>query len=351
MSGGRAEGVQARIVFLGAAGGPTVAAHRHAIATAFVLGEDVYLIDADLGVTSQYVDARLRLDRLRAVLITHMHGDHVCDLFNLFMFGAQTVHEPRRGIRDQVTVIGPGPQSAVRTGLQPYGTPPFAGVGGLLEHSYLGQAATLNAWAIGKADLRELIDLHEIQDAGPELSTVLDNGEVTIRAVVVPHLPTSYAYRIDSAAGSVVFSGDTGPSEAVADLARGADVLAHEVMDIDAMIAEGFPEDLADVFKSVHTEVSDVGRIAAAAGVPTLALNHFVSAPRTTAPQQWIKRISEHYDGRIIVAEDLMSLPVRRATGRRDLADTHQAHRHLALAPPRPIGEHAGPGACHASER
>jgi len=66
---------------------------------------------------------------------------------------------------------------------------------------------------------------------------VLDNGEVTIRAVIVPHLSTSYAYRIDSAAGAVVFSGDTGPSEAVSDLARGADVLVHEVMDIDAMIA------------------------------------------------------------------------------------------------------------------
>jgi hypothetical protein len=61
----------------------------------------------------------------------------------------------------------------------------------------------------------------------------------------------------------------------------------------------------------VHTEVSHVGRIAAAAGVPTLALNHFVPASRTTAPQQWTKRISEHYDGRIIVAEDLTSLPVR----------------------------------------
>jgi ribonuclease BN (tRNA processing enzyme) len=141
-----------RIVFLGTAGGPTVAAHRHGIATAFVVGEDVYLIDAGVGVISQYVDARLRLDRLRAVLLTHMHGDHVCDLFNLF--------------------------------------------------------------------------------------------------------------------------------------------------------------------KSVHTEVSDVGRIAAAAGVPTPALNHFVPASRTTAPQQWIKRISEHFNGRIIVAEDLMSLPVRRATGR-----------------------------------
>jgi ribonuclease BN (tRNA processing enzyme) len=303
---------QARIVFLGTAGGPTLAERRHGIATAFVLGQDVYLIDAGLGVASQYVDAGLRLDRLRAVLLTHMHGDHVCDLFNLFMFGARTVHEPRLGIENPVKVIGPGPAPASSGSFQPYGPPPFPGVAGLLEHSYAGQAATLTAWAMGKADLRDLIDLHEIGDPGAEPFTILENEDVTVRAVVVPHLPTSYAYRIDSAAGSAVFSGDTGPSQAVAALARGADVLVHEVMDFDAMVAEGFPDELGDMFRAVHTEVSDVGRIAAEAGVPALVLNHFVPATRRTEPEQWIDRISKDYDGQVIVAEDLMSLPVPR---------------------------------------
>jgi ribonuclease BN (tRNA processing enzyme) len=303
---------QARIVFLGTAGGPTLAERRHGIATAFVLGEDVYLVDAGLGVANQYVDAGLRLDRLRAVLLTHMHGDHVCDLFNLFMFGSTAVHGSRPGIKDTVQVIGPGPTAGSRGSFEPYGSPPFAGIGGLLEHSYAAQAATLTAWAMGQGNLRDLVDLHEIEDRGSEPFTVLDNGEVTVRAVVVPHLPTSYAYRIDSAAGSAVFSGDTGPSDAVASLARGADVLVHEVMDIGAMIAEGLPEELSDVFKSVHTEVSDVGRIAAAAGVPVLVLNHFVPASRTADPQEWTGRIGKDYDGRVIVAEDLMSVPVGR---------------------------------------
>jgi ribonuclease BN (tRNA processing enzyme) len=246
-----------------------------------------------------------------------MHGDHVCDLFNLFMFGAKSVHGTQPGILDPVAVIGPGPTSESRTGIHPYGPPPFAGVGALIEHGYAGLASTLNAWAIGKADLRDLIDVRELQDPGAEPFTVLENDEVSIRAVVVPHLPTSYAYRIDSAASCVVFSGDTGPSDAVADLARGADVLVHEVMDIEAMIAEGFPGRAGDVFASVDTEVSQVGRIAAAAAVPVLVLNHFVPASRPTAPQQWITRIGDDYGGRVIVAEDLMTLPVRGGAGHR----------------------------------
>lgn len=306
---------QARVVFLGTAGGPIVAEHTHGIATAFVLGEDVYLIDAGLGVVNQYVDAGLRLDRLRAVLLTHMHGDHVADLFNLFMFGAKKVDELRPGIADPVTVIGPGPTAASQNGVEPHGQGPFPGVAGLFEHNYAAQAATLASWARAMPLLHELVDLYElpdydVRDVDVEPFTVLENGAVTIRAVVVPHMPTSYAYRIDSVGGSVVFSGDTGPSAALAGLARGADVLVHEILDIDAMIAEGFPEQLRDPFTRFHTDISDVGRIATAAGVPTLVLNHFI-APRATPPQRWIERIGKDYDGQVILAEDLMSLRVR----------------------------------------
>ena len=184
---------------------------------------------------------------------------------------------------------------------------------------------TLNAWSIAKPDLRELAVIKEIDvdDESPARPfTVLDQRHVTIRAVRVPHLAKSYAYRIDSDGGWAVFSGDTSPSEDLADFAAGADVLVHEVMDLEALARQGFPMEFADLFKQVRTEVADVGRIAARSGVPTLVLSHFVPATRTIALERWIERIEKDYDGRIIVPEDLMRMPVAKPS----LAEGHKDH-------------------------
>jgi len=311
----------ARLVFLGTAGGPTPAIGRKGIATALVVDGDVYLIDAGYGVLSQYLDAGLRLDRLRAVLITHLHGDHIADLFNLFMFGANTVHGQAPGISEPVDVIGPGTVQTPLGPLQPYGEAPYAGLAGFFEHSYAAQALTLNAWAMGMSDIKNLVRLHEIPvgagvDPATPPFTVLENDDVRITATPVPqHLIGSFAYRIDTRHGSVVFSGDTGPSRNVSDLARGADILVHAVMDFEAVVAEGFPAELEPLFTQVHTEVRDVGRVAADAGVPCLVLNHFVPPSRPTPPEQWTKRIRHDYTGEVIIAEDLLTIPL--ATGDR----------------------------------
>jgi ribonuclease BN (tRNA processing enzyme) len=304
----------ARLVFLGTAGGPTPAVGRKGIATALVVDGDVYLVDAGYGVLSQYLDAGLRLDRLRAVLITHLHGDHIADLFNLFMFGAHTVHGQAPGIDNPVDVIGPGAVESPLGPVQPYGEAPYAGLAGFFEHSYAGQALTLNAWSMGMQDIRKLVRLHEIPvgsgvDSATPPFTVLENEDVRITAVPVPeHLIGSFAFRIDTRHGSVAFSGDTGPSSNVSALARGADILVHEVMDFEALVAEGFPPEMEPLFTQVHTEVRDVGKVAAAAGVPTLALSHFVPPSRSTPPEHWKEQIRRCYDGEIVIAEDLLTL-------------------------------------------
>ena len=55
--------------------------------------------------------------------------------------------------------------------------------------------------------------------------------------MLVQHAPVfpAFGFRFDTPDGSVVFSGDTGPCDNVVRLARGADVLVHEVIDVDRM--------------------------------------------------------------------------------------------------------------------
>src|SRR5690625_2882898 len=78
----RAEGVEVpqkinlapRVVTLGTAGGPRwwssrTGQHRHGIATAVVVGDDYYLVDAGLGVGRQLERADLSFNNMRAMFV------------------------------------------------------------------------------------------------------------------------------------------------------------------------------------------------------------------------------------------------------------------------------------------
>jgi ribonuclease BN (tRNA processing enzyme) len=319
------------LVVLGAAGGPVPTAGRAGIATALVVDGDVYLVDVGRGALTRYMDAGLHLDRLRAVLVSHLHADHVADLFNVFMLGVDTPAAASRGITEHVPVIGPaGPAELFPPLPDPYGrTSATPGLADLFASCFDAYAYTLNNYRVaGNPDLRELVEVQEVPveqsllDACvgfdvPQMEPlrVFENDHLAITAVLVPHLRYSFAFRVDADDGSVVFSGDTGPSANVVALAQGADVLVHEVMDVDALEAGGMPPFVRDIFLEVHTDVTEVGRIAQEAGVETLVLNHFVPAdPTVVGGERWRTRAQAGYDGKVVVAEDFQQISVDAGT-------------------------------------
>ena len=92
-------------------------------------------------------------------------------------------------------------------------------------------------------------------------------------------------------------------------LAAGADVLVHEVIDVDALTQRitRLPnyEAVRNHLASSHTAPEQVGEIADAAGVGTLVLSHLVPGDVEISEQEWEARVRPHFDGEVVCGVDL----------------------------------------------
>jgi ribonuclease BN (tRNA processing enzyme) len=335
-----------RLVLLGTAGGPNwwLDGTRRGISSAVVVGDRYYLVDAGAGAGPQIRQARLGnwqarlwgpLDGLRAIFLTHLHSDHVCDLNNILGNGLAN----GLGLGGPVTVWGPGNRGQLppaRPGSSPTAVAPDNPTPGTREmvESILRTFATDyndRIFENGIEGTDGLITGHDVPiparyladpngNPHPRMSPVpfYEDDRVRVSATLVQHAPVfpALAFRFDTDDGSVVFSGDTGPSENLVELATGADVLVHEVI-AGEWVATDFPAPRGPVEEAIyqhlvgkHTLIEDVGPIAERAGVPTLVLNHLV--PATWPVERW-EEAQKGYSGRLIVGMDLDHIGIGRS--------------------------------------
>ena len=164
----------------------------------------------------------------------------------------------------------------------------------------------------GRPDPRKLVAAHEFREG-----LVLSHDDVRVTALRVIHPPVteSYAFKFELGDKKVVFSGDTAFFPPLAEFAKGADYLVHEVLyapGVDALVSRRPNADkLKASILSHHTRAEDVGRIATMANVKTLVLNHFVPPDdRTLTPDVWSDAVRETFGGKVIVGRDLLRLPL-----------------------------------------
>ncbi|MBS0334412.1 MAG: MBL fold metallo-hydrolase [Proteobacteria bacterium] len=283
-----AETRRSRLVLLGTGGGPTPKPNRSAPAQAIVVDGQVYVIDCGNGVARQMVLAGLPLSAIRAVFITHQHSDHNADYGNLLLLSWA---------------------ASLTTKVDAYGPPPLAEMTRLFLKMDAYDIQTRIADE-GRPDLRTLIAVHEVSAGGP----VMQDGRVKVTCARVQHPPVepAFAYRFDCPDRSIVISGDTRPSPDLVRLARGADVLVHEVMYLPAVDRIAAAEANATTLKAhllaSHSPAADVGRIATEAGVKTLVLSHFVPGGPGISDAEWEAAVRPHFAGRIVVGRDLLEL-------------------------------------------
>ena len=305
-----AQAAPPRLVLLGTAGGPTPKKSRAAPAQALELDGTVYVVDCGTGVGRQLALAGLPFKGLRHVFLTHHHSDHAADLVTLPLLAWAAGNE------STVTLHGPPPiRKAVREGLRAHGFD--------IETRRKDE---------GRPDLRDRIKVHAVEEDG----LVLDDGRVRVTAARVEHPPIvqAYAYRFDLPGWSFVISGDTAPSKNLVRLARGADVLVHEVLLADETEVSRWLEKPPDhplvqhVVQS-HTSFRDVGRIAKEAGVKKLVLSHFVPGDAAVDREAVTAEIRKSFQGELVFGEDLMVLTPATLQGSRRLPRTSHG-----LAPP-----------------
>jgi len=325
--------VNTRLVLLGTAGGPLPSPTRSGIAQAVVVGERVYLVDCGGGVTRQLRRARL-LSGLRQVFLTHLHSDHDCDYFNLFLLGW-----PILQWNPPVHTWGPGsagpmcalpPEEPGGQGI-PLINPenPTPGIVDITNYQIQAHAFDINVRMreAGRSDLTTLIVPHEVaipahlgarapEPVAPPMDPFLvtEDDDVRVTAVLVQHAPVfpAFAYRFDTPDGSVVVSGDTAPTPNLVALARGADILVHEVFDDTPERRDDDKDWEASRRRhhllTSHTPLDQVGAIAAEAGVGRLVLTHFIPGDDELPDQHWVKGASAGFDGEVVVGRDLMEL-------------------------------------------
>ena len=280
-----------RLVLLGTRGGPFISGYSPSpSANVLVYNGVPYVVDTGYGVTFKLIDAGVPLARLRYIFITHHHSDHNLEL------GPLLYNSWAAGLRTPVDVYAP------------------VGLKTLLTKYWESNAYDLETRIVdeGRPDVRRLVVAHEYTEG-----LILTNPDVKVSALrnIHPPVTESYALKFDFGAKTVVFSGDTTYFPPLAEFAKGADYLVHEVLygpALDAMVSRRpNAERLKASIMSHHTLAEDVGRIAANAHVKTLVLNHFVPGddPSLT-PRKWSDAVRTTFRGKIVVGRDLLQLPL-----------------------------------------
>jgi ribonuclease BN (tRNA processing enzyme) len=319
------------LVLLGTAGAPLPVAGRGGISSALVVDGRVFVVDCGRGSPSAFADAGLDFRRLAAVFISHLHADHIGDLPGLLLY-PWGVRSGDRGPLAPIRVFGPSRPEALPPGDAAFRREttihperPVPGTADLVESILAGYAYHLNVMPLDARmpDPGQLVRAVDIVLPAPAAGAaqvpvvVLEDGPVRVTAVAVTHghAVPALAYRFDTADGAVVFSGDTTVNDDLIALARGADLLVHQVADLGYLERHGFTGAALERMAALHTDVTQVGGVAGRAGVRELILSHYLPAdPGAISEADWAQRAGAGFSGITTAGRDGLRRVLSRVT-------------------------------------
>lgn len=242
-----------RLLFLGS-GGSAVSAKR---ACPSILLDESTLIDIGPGSLRNLRISGVNPSRIRRILISHLHADHISDLIP-FLWAVQI-----DGRQEELAIFGPP---------------------GFKETFQVLQEYTRTPTNFFKFPLTA----HEL-DFGAKIENVST-------CATIHSIPT-LAFRVDSESGSsFCYSADTTYCPQVAKLARAADLFVHEAT---------FLEDQVEIAKLTrHSTASVAGQVGHEANAKQLVLFH-VPPPNDHREEEFREQASKSFGNKVTVANDM----------------------------------------------
>jgi ribonuclease Z len=276
------------LVTLLGTGCPQVHARRFGPASLVQAGARRFLIDCGSGVTQRLVGAGTSGAALDALLLTHLHSDHLVDLYQLIVSSwHQGRDRPQR-------IFGPR------------GTRAFA-------------LATMAAWrdereARIRFEARPSVAAFDLEIVEFDEGPILDEGGLRVSAFAVDHGPVrpAFGFLVEAAGARVAFSGDTTVCDNLVRWTEGVDLLVHECFihrEMTPLAGARTPAGLLNV-ASYHTRSTEVGKVARRVRPGLLALNHFVPVAFDRAAL--LAEVRADFAGDLVLGEDLLTIDVER---------------------------------------
>lgn len=246
---------------------PIPAPGRAQACVAIETPDHLYVVDAGSGSATTAMLSRLPMEKLRGILVTHFHSDHISDIgdFNLNSWVA--------GRPDPLQIIGPEGVDRVVEGFN---------IAFELDRGYrvAHHGTDLLKPELGVLGSRTI-----------EEGVILEEDGLTITAFEVSHPPIepAFGYRLDYGGRSVVVSGDSLVTDTIVEISDGADLVLHDAMSLQLVQGtEGMARGAGNTrvatvlhdIQDYHATTEDLARLADEAEIGQLAFYHLVPAPR-----------------------------------------------------------------------
>lgn len=288
-------------ITLGTAGGPVPKANRVAPCHAVVRGDHAILVDCGEGAMRQLRRIGVDFRDLHDIVLTHHHFDHIGSLFACIGINMMMQR------KTPLSIYGPPGTARIVEGLCRACDVPCEIGFGIEGQDFPHPRGWVKVTEFGDGDS---VTIGDVRVTGCE------NTHYRPEAEIGQPGPVSLSLRFDAPDRSIVFTGDTGPCGAVERLARGADLLVGELMDIEGTMdrvrrqnphmTPARIEAMARHMAAHHLTPEDLGDMAARAGVAKVVAVHIPLETITpaTAPA-YVARVASRFSGEIVIAEDL----------------------------------------------